>query len=504
MYSVAIFADLHLPESPDTVKEEVLDWALREAVNRRVDLIAGAGDLTACGSPRAVVRLRQKLNDTGIPWCSTPGNADLRNYEARPAVTASLTVPESSGRILLIDSARRRIAPEVMAAYRQLPPMRGRIAVTHCPGVSLPRQERDFLEELHRSGRIDLLVAGHLHEDCEEPETGTHLVRGLDPDKAVGGPPALTIFSFDGMLWHRENIACPLADPRRWSCAEKQEFLQDLGFSAMGQPLMMIEEAIQRQLPVLELRFGAASEVERLRLLNALTRWRQAGGRCLLMLLPELLWRSGRLTGVGRLRRAIQLARDLMCDQVVLPIPEVSVGEWLQPAVREELGAVTAELLLVLERDVTIGFLNRHMRFNQKDDAARPYGCTPEECAEWVELMRERLPEKRVGIMLDAGFARNNSPLSNRFTLSQWYHAVGSRCVGYHLHQILREGRQQPMRNYEPFLTIFGRLWSLSSFFMAWQRGILARAPMILEIRDGAGPSSYDRVRRELEGVENE
>lgn len=75
---IALLADLHLPDSERTVKEEVLDWALSAAVRLGADRIVGAGDLTATGTVRAAGRLRRRLESTGIPFLLTPGNAELR------------------------------------------------------------------------------------------------------------------------------------------------------------------------------------------------------------------------------------------------------------------------------------------------------------------------------------------------------------------------------------------------------------------------------------------
>ena len=63
---IALLADLHLPDSERTVKEEVLDWALSAAVRLGADRIVGAGDLTATGTVRAAGRLRRRLESTGI------------------------------------------------------------------------------------------------------------------------------------------------------------------------------------------------------------------------------------------------------------------------------------------------------------------------------------------------------------------------------------------------------------------------------------------------------
>ena len=59
---IAVFADLHLPDRPDTVKEQVLDMAVHHLRGvEKVDQILCAGDMTAAGTVAASERLIRKL-----------------------------------------------------------------------------------------------------------------------------------------------------------------------------------------------------------------------------------------------------------------------------------------------------------------------------------------------------------------------------------------------------------------------------------------------------------
>ena len=112
---IALLADLHLPDSERTVKEEVLDWALSAAVRLGADRIVGAGDLTATGTVRAAGRLRRRLESTGIPFLLTPGNAELRTPVERARVRDILRTPVEDDGLLLLDTSRGRLSEEARA-----------------------------------------------------------------------------------------------------------------------------------------------------------------------------------------------------------------------------------------------------------------------------------------------------------------------------------------------------------------------------------------------------
>ena len=78
MMKIAVFADLHLTDNFGTVKNEVLGWALTEVRRRQADMLCLIGDLTAQGTVRQADRILDRIGKSGIPWCSTPGNAELR------------------------------------------------------------------------------------------------------------------------------------------------------------------------------------------------------------------------------------------------------------------------------------------------------------------------------------------------------------------------------------------------------------------------------------------
>ena len=79
----------------------------------------------------------------------------------------------------------------------------------------------------------------------------------------------MAIFTNENGKWMRENHACPVADPDKWSDESKQEFLRYLGISGMSSPLKNLELATERNIGVFEFRFNEANDCSRSQLAKA-------------------------------------------------------------------------------------------------------------------------------------------------------------------------------------------------------------------------------------------
>ena len=481
MMRLGIIADTHLPTADNTEKERVFDWALEEARRRKLDCLLGAGDLTSNGMFAAAERVRLKLEKSQIPFALTPGNADLRERNDREKTAELLTVESPIPGIFMLDSSKRKISENDMMTLQHLP--RGTVVVTHCPPESLPFSDQYLINNLLRNGCIGLYIAGHLHAD--RVEGNLNLIRGLDPDKASGGPPALTVFEYANGCWKRENIPCPFADPVNWTLDEKEDFCRWLGISGMSDPISALELAAQHKISVFEYRFDEANEYSRRKLCEAVKTWRSAGGKELLATLPFCTWRNGKLSGIGRMQRAVEVAMEIGCNQIHAKIPQISMNDFNSKEIRDSLAGEYSALLEPLKKaHCKIAFENSQMMGKSRNTELRNYGCLPDEALKWCRLMREWMNDPSIGFHLNIGNARNNSPFPNRFTLSQWYAATGKECIGYSLHQVVRDRQDKPLRENFPLDTFFGKQISLSSFTMAWQNGSLSHAPMILDIKD--------------------
>jgi len=145
-----------------------------------------------------------------------------------------------------------------------------------------------------------------------------------------------------------------------------------------------------------------------------------------------------------------------------------------------------------IKNGMTIGIENLHMAPKMTPDDSRGFGYLPFECIDWVENLKESSGYKEFGIHLDIGHAFNNLPFSRQCNIGQWYTLIGGHTVGYHLHQVnMIDGL---MKNHFPIKDVYGPMISLSSFFLAWNSGMLNHAPMFLEIRDDNFQEAIDSL----------
>lgn len=495
---IALLADLHLPDRADTVKEPVLAWALQEAAARHADLIVGAGDMTGLGTLPAARRYLAALQATGISFLNAPGNADLRTPSDAEEVLSMLPANQRSGPVVVLDNAwgpfsdASRVFLDRLAAEGR----RGLLAVAHCPLGAIPAADAAWMRGHVARGTVACYASGHSHVDsCDSTFP---VVRGLDPDKAIGGPPALVLFTEEGGAWRREDVPCPMADPWQWPAADRTDILSRLGISGMYDPMGALEAATTHHVPSLELRYDGFLEQNGETVRERLRRWREAGGRCLSLHLPNL----GRGGGDAILRgdllpAASRLAVRLGAQAATMHVPENFPVGRVCGELRDRLLDAYAEGLAPLrDAGLAIGIENLHLTPKEKEGEERGYGYTPPECRAWIDALHERMGYDGVGFHLDIGHARNNGWYASRYNLSEWYAELGGRVTGCHLHQVVPI--PGGFGNHYPLAELYGRVISLSSFLMAWRSGQIRHAPLYLEIREGPPIESLLALRRAL------
>ena len=512
MIKIAMLVDLHLPDQSDTVKDDVLEWALATAVQEHADLIVAAGDLTSIGTLDAAIRMRQKLDATGLPLLIVPGNAEIRTPEFTAAVLKELQTPhvfEQNGcHVVALDNSKEILVEKDREILRRLARQGHRqiLAAAHFPLTALPPDDKQFLTELIASGCIGLFAAGHNHIDSLEHigKGESHLVRGIDPDKAIGGPPALTFFEYDStcMRWQRSDCTYSSGCALSWTAAQCAEFRKLLGISCMQDSLSGIRDAIRHQIKSIELRFESTKNVSTEVLCALLEQWRNEGGQHLSIHLPDIAWDQKKygVKGVNQMKTACELALTLNADMLTMHVPRCPVGLLTKHAdIRNLLlNAYVDTLKTVLASGITVGIENLHMNPGENPDTERGFGYTPPECLDWINALREVTGSGKIGFHFDIGHARNNAPYSSLYSISQWFAELGSLITGYHLHQveINSEGR---FINHRPITGMFGPLISFSSLFAAWNKEQINHAPMYLEIRDNGALGSLDCFRKYLD-----
>lgn len=491
MFSFAVIADLHLPDRTDTCKERVLDWALAEARRQDVSLIACAGDLTSIGTVPAAERFRAKLDACGIPFLICPGNAELRRPRQTAAVLDALQTPEEDSGVLMLDSSRIRLSTR----SRNLLERRCQegpapfAAVTHCPLSYLPNEDQTLINACLSSGRLSLLVTAHIHKDVRAGRTQN--IRGIDPDKAIGGAAALSLFSTsDGIHWKRQDIPCPLCNPDDWTRNERHEWLAHLGICGMDDNFAGLTAATSYALPFFELRCSQELCENKRHLQSQLASWRAAGGRLLSMHLPSLNEDPAADTEVAA---AAALALELQCERVTVHVPVFETAARMENAaclanVLERYARVLSPLS---SRGVIIGIENMHLKSGNPINENRPFGCTPPECRSFVQALATKL-NANVGFHLDIGHARNNLALASRYNLTEWYAEMGDITNGYHIHQLTPASGKNP--NHSSFINLFDAYIPLGAFMMAWHENQLNHAPIFLEVQSAPPIDSFLRL----------
>jgi hypothetical protein len=510
---IAIIADVHLPDVGGTAQETALVWALESLARQPPDVVVFAGDLTAAGTRGSAQRFRTIVEQHGprLRYLITPGNSDRRRPADWPDVQRCLASAGSANgpgwAVVLLDTSTGRTTDEGrqdLVCLLDGEPGANVVLITHVPPEQLPAADRHWLGEIVETHRIRLLIAAHHHRDAEQRlhATPVHLIRGLDPDKAIGGPPCISLFEDGAHGWERRDWVFPGGLPQGWSETERRGFVDLLGFSCMQDTLSGLEQARRRLIRVVEIRADDAGKRSGTAVAEALAAWREANGAYLSVHMPSLRWdREARVVqGIEGWRRAIEMAMTSKADALTIHVPGAPVGD-MRPggAAREPFAAFLAESLrTVAEKGLTIGFENMHATGGETLDENRHFGYTPAECLDWVRCLRDRLPTgARVGVHLDIGHARNNGLLATEFPLGSWYTLVGATATGYHLHQVVNDGTG--MRNHHAFQGLHGPMCSLSSFLWAWETGQLRHAPMYLEIRaPERGWQAYEHLAAQI------
>ncbi len=480
----AILADLHITDFPGTVKQDVLDWTAAKLHETRPDLIVLIGDMTAMGTDCQNQRMFGFLNGLDIPWCSTPGNAELRTN--RKNARQWIVAPPKGAPLLLVNSSDVIPTESDMKAMSALPSDARRLLCTHVPPGRWPEEMQNALKSAQKRRAITAVIAGHQHDD------GDDRLRGLDPDKAAGGPPMFELWNNDSGDWHRSQIVMEEADIRTWPLAEREEFFSRFGVSAMNEPLETLQCAAELKIPHIELRHGSLGPLDENVLRVSIEKWRNRGGETLSMHLPNLTPGDDH----GSLCAAVERALRLGCNRVTLHVPAVTAVDF--PKYRNELLANFLERMApLLDKSVDIGIENLHTYAGKEADAQRNYGCTISECREWIETLRNATGNPRIGFHFDIGHARNNPPFNSAENVSDYYAKLCPMANGCHFHQVNPAPSEGENGNHTPFTGLYEKFISLAGTFLAWRKGqFKLNPPIFLEIRGkGLGVDTYKKLR---------
>ncbi|MCY3766168.1 MAG: TIM barrel protein [Gemmatimonadetes bacterium] len=517
-----LLTDLHLSDNPDTAAHQALQWAVDRVNLERPDFLAVAGDVTTFSTAVSAVRCLEALDRVEVPVLFTPGNAERRGRHAmsvfetlaapgrRVALFGDLQVllPDTSTGTLL-DDERSWLDRSLGSNHAER-----RMVITHYPLDRMDGEGRAWLTRWLRENGVELLVAGHSHFHRTRRENGfvEAVVRGLDPDKAIGDLPGISLFESgqDG-AWTETFI--PWSPAIRLLPADLPNGMQPVGWSIQGDPVMAARKTCGSGLSCLEIR-PADLDFSRKALSTALCDLRDQGPLYLSYHLPDLRWNSGarRVDGVDAVRAHLDCAMEAGADSLTVHVPRATARE--MERVREHrmeatgcffTFARTFESLFrqAVREGVGIAIENIHNPDNTPADSPdREFATRIEEYLRWIDAVAAEvadLPGARVGALLDVGHARNNGgDLDNLQPLGDWYARLGRRILGYHIHQVETDPDSGLLSNHHEIRELFGSRISFAGFLWAWSTHQITRGPLFVEVRDAEGREKTVRRFRRL------
>lgn len=468
---ICFLCDLHLGYNKTAVQYEAFDYALADIRRKQPEFVICAGDITSDGNVFAAKRFAKKMESLGIPYMTLLGNSDYRTEKNIPILQTLLTPPVRSFEsftVFAVNDASGRIDD---ASYARIEKAgKGDIVVMHHPVNSLSESERARFKTWRNSHPETLVFFGHLHKSGVSGND--YSLPTLDPDKSVGKNPCITYFDTETRSLEKAYYFCPMPS----------DLPKYIGISCFD-PIQDVDFAAQNGLRCIELRPNCL-EVPKEELLSHISAWRKNGGVNLSLHAPEVGFSGGLTADTEKWDKFVETALYLGADRVTLHVPQASFeairknGE----AMEQILDFLSRRFAMLPNRCV-VGVENMHMTARERPDFNRRFGYLPEECVFFMKRLQERCP-RVIGLNLDIGHARNNPPFHEKYPLGTWYAETGRFAVGYHIHQVLRA--ENGLENHAPFTEVYGELISLASFFRCWSTGVLAKAPVIFEIRGHA------------------
>lgn len=465
---ICFMCDLHLPADHMVLQYETFRWAIANVREEKPDCIIFAGDASCDGTEAVYREFLQTVENTGIPFFYIPGNSDLRCPETRDAIWASASKCKNKMEqitIFAINDSDRSIPDEQLALLEEAD--EESIVFMHHPIATHDEQTVKRLEKWRATHPKTMLFYAHFHRW----EAGENFVAlpSMDPDKAIGECPCITYYDTETKSLRKAHFDSPMPE----------DLDRYFGISCY-RPMEHIQFAAAHKLKYLELRPNCANEDSQ-ELKLGIDQWRAAGGENLSVHFPDFSWADGEIVVPKEYTRLIAIVRELKANRITVHTPKVSVQAVKDnPQMLEQICAYFSEDLNRNPHELVVGVENFHMKGDRADDSRR-YGCLPEECLEFMNLLG-RACRHKVGINFDIGHARNNLPYSQKYQIGTWMSLVGKYTVGYHIHQV-RKVEENVFENHVAITDVYGPMISYASYFHYWTDGRINKAPMIFEMR---------------------
>lgn len=465
---VAFMCDMHLPMRKDSVQYKYFTDAVNEIKKSDSDITIVVGDIAAYGEENALSFFNSVMKD--LPHIAVLGNSDVRNGDIE-TFSYGGNIYVGNRNIFCINTPYAKINEEDKEKIALLTD--GDILVMHHSIPALDELSRSFLSKILNNKSITVIHAhSHNFQDYKLGKSRVICIRALDGDKSIGAPPCITYFEItENSLSFSEKLFT--VDP-----SLVYDFRDYLGISCFDVK-KDIDFAIENNLHNLELRKYDENDGLFDFTVNKIQEWKRVCVKSFSVHMPNIRYVDGKLTANGW-EYAKKLALSCDADTLTIHVPRISVSD-----MENNFNLVAkfyAERISEFPENVKVGIENLHMEKNELPDKSRGFGYTPIEVISFVDAVNDLLGEKRVGVTLDIGHARNNPPYNSIYPLGMWYALLGDKTVAYHMHQVSRENGV--LKNHTEIKSLFGPMISFSSFFKAWSIGQINKCPVFLEIRD--------------------
>ncbi len=499
--------DLHLSDRADTPAAEALRWAIDTANTLVPDLVAFTGDMTTHGTAESATRFLERAEGLTVPWVFTPGNAELRSDGAM-SVLAECVLRQSIDvggiRFLLPDTSTGRFTPKDRAWMDAVDrsedcPI---VLLTHYPTDTLDVDSREWVTAWLAGRPVELYLAGHRHFTRSRSVGGCQevITRGLDPDKAFGGPPGISVFERGDGRWIEEAIAWPHGNDLLPADTDHSP----VGWSIHGDPTDAVVETYDFGLNVLELR-PREPDYDFDTTLSELSRLREDRPLYLSWHLPSLNWddETHAVRGGDDISRQVEHGRQCGVDAFTIHVPQARADRMFDGDEPSGVWTAFLEYYDRLFRDavtdgIRLSIENVHNApGTPRDRAERKFATEIGEYLAWIDSVRSEIGSIAcVGAHFDVGHARNNGDFGNIQPLGDWYSRVGSLVTGYHIHQVRPHEDTGKLTNHRDIISLYDRTISYAGFLYAWSNRLINRAPLFVEVRD---PEERRRTTRLLE-----
>lgn len=458
-FKIAALADLHLPDELNEMHVQILQEALTICRNNKVDAIVCAGDMIKAKASSAASFFIKALEALPVPTIVTKGNTEMEiaSFDSQIQNLTAFTSP----------------TVEIFAAEAPLPPKSNgkfRVRIAHYPLKNLPEG-------------FDLQISGHYHYDSSN--NGVEIVRGLDPDKVIGGSPAVAIFEIQNGKYSRSEIPLKGYSISEWRQQERTALLKQLGVAVKVDITKELEHAIRLNIPAVEILYHLLKNEAAPK---AIANYLKATQGKASIHLPDISFEKPN-TALEYVKKGV----DLGIEHFTIHVPKASIIEMANKGSLDKICEFYCQTMGAAP-NATFGIENMHM-VEGEDEFNRRFGYTPNEQISIIKELQGCLPNQKIGAVLDIGHARNNGVFYQRYSLSQWYEALRGHIVAMHLHQVTNA--PDGLHNHTPITGWYQSLISLASFIREWQNNTFNGALLFIECR-GGWESSYAFFREAL------